>query len=493
MSKRKIYITSFLIIILFSVIVGNLYSQETKILGIAPSYKNETIKFYKYSDNITKLEEELFTVKIDSSGKFSHVFNLPQTTFAFSYIGVFRCVFYIESGKDLWLNFPKKTTKSIEDILNPYFKVTDFFIGMNDTMLSDLNYSIKTFDDEIDEYLNSNFFNIYRKARKFDIDSIIATIEIKYNKSENIYFNDYRKYKYAYLQNIAYIRNQNFATKEFFTNQPILYYNNAYMDFFNMLFSNFLSLYAVSKEGSEITNDIVLAKSIFYLKNTLQKNIAFQDEKLQELIVLKGIHDAFFVKKTGEYKLFPSKQLFQVLDSISIISKQPEHKLIAKNIQKKVLNLHNGTDAPYFELNDIKNKKYKLSDTDNKYLYISFIHSKSMACQEELILVKELYKKYKKEIKFISIAFDENFNEAIKLFEAQKYEWTLLNGSENIELLKTYNIKAFPTYYFFSKDLKLINSPAQSPKENFELIFLKNYKSKDYNSPKDYDELFKQP
>jgi len=482
---------SFLTFYIFFLLVPNLYSQETRILGIAPSYKNEKVKFYKYSDNITKLEEELFSINIDSTGKFSHVFNLQNTTFAFAYLGVFRCVFYIESGKDLWLNFPKKTTKSIEDILNPYFKITDFFIGMNDTLLTDLNYSIKTFDDEIDEYLNSNFFNLYSKARKSDIDSIITNIEVKYSKSENQYFNDYRKYKYAYLQNIAYIRNQNFATKEFFKNQPILYNNNAYMDFFNMLFSNFLSLYAVSKEGSEITNDIILAKSISYIKNTLQKNISFQDEKLQEFIVLKGIYDAFFVKKTGEYKLFPSRQMFQVLDSIAILSKQPEHKLIAKNIQKKVLNLHIGTDAPYFELNDSKINKFKLKETDDKYLYISFIHSKSMTCQEELSLVKELHKKYKREIKFISISFDENFKDAIKLFDDKSYDWTLLNGTENIDLLKIYNIKAFPTYYFISKDLKLINSPAQSPKENFESIFLRNYKSKEYEAPKDYEELFK--
>ena len=481
----------FLIIILLIYLAPNVFSQETKILGIAPSYKNEKVKFYKHSDNITKLEEELFTINIDSSGKFSHVFKLQNTTFAFVYLGVFRCVFYIEPGKDLWLNFPKKTTKSLEDILNPFFQTTDFFIGMNDTLLSDLNYEIKTFDDEIDEYLNSNFFNLYRKTSKANIDSIIEETEVKYSKSVNEYFNNYRKYKYAYLQNIAYIRNQNFACKEFLLNQPILYFNNAYMDFFNSLFANFLSLYAVSKNGSEIDSDISKSKSIVALKNTLNKNMAFHDDKLQEIIVLKGIHDAFFVKKTGEYKLFPSRQMFQVLDSIAITSKQPEHKLIAKNIQKKVLNLYNGTDAPYFELNDSKNKIFKITETDGKYLYISFIHSKSMACQEELTLVKELYKKYKKEIKFISITFDENFKDAVKLFNDKKYDWTLLNGFENSDLLKTYNIKAYPTYYFVSKNLKLINSPAQSPKENFETIFLKNYKSKEYEAPKDYEELLK--
>ncbi|OFX19608.1 MAG: hypothetical protein A2033_01845 [Bacteroidetes bacterium GWA2_31_9] len=250
-------------------------------------------------------------------------------------------------------------------------------------------------------------------------------------------------------------------------------------------------MYAVSKNGSEIDSDISKSKSIVALKNTLNKNMAFHDDKLQEIIVLKGIHDAFFVKKTGEYKLFPSRQMFQVLDSIAITSKQPEHKLIAKNIQKKVLNLYNGTDAPYFELNDSKNKIFKITETDGKYLYISFIHSKSMACQEELTLVKELYKKYKKEIKFISITFDENFKDAVKLFNDKKYDWTLLNGFENSDLLKTYNIKAYPTYYFVSKNLKLINSPAQSPKENFETIFLKNYKSKEYEAPKDYEELLK--
>lgn len=468
-------------------------NAKTIVYGIAPSYKNDVIQFYKYSDLISLTEKEFFTLKVDSNGKFEKELDITEITYAFFYTGVFKCIVYFEPNKNIWLNFPKKTEKTLAENLNPFFKETDFFIGINDTIINDLNFAIKKFDDIFDDLLANNFFKFYRNAYKINLDSIIDNIDNDFSNSSNEYFNEYRKYKYYYLKNIVSEREISFVCKEYLKNKEILYNNTSYMFFFNQLFTNFFSVQSKSAFGNELANNIILEKSPKAIKSTLNKNIAFQDNNLQELIILKSINDAYYFKSKGDYIEFPKKQLFQLLDSIKITSKNQYHKEIATNLKYKFDKLKIGTAAPEFELHNSDDKLISLNSFNNKFIYINFFHIKSISSLEELKLIENLYKNHKKDIHFISIVIDSDFYEAQKYFEEKNFDWTLLDGNIDKKIKTNYNIKGFPTYYFLSDEKKFLLSPAPSPTENFETIFLQKFKSRKFRTKQDYDELIYDP
>lgn len=478
------------IVFLFIIFQVNTFAQNVTLYGVAPSYVGEKLTFYTYSDLITYTEEELGNCVVDSLGKFECKINLNSTKQAFIDVGIFHCIFYVEPQKDLKINLPEKIDKELKDYLNPYFEPVYFFVGMNDTL--DLNYKIKTFDDVYDDYMASKFLNMYSKPNRGDVEFFIHRTEGRFLDSTNTYFNTYKKYRYARIKNLSYIMDYQRMTLDYFHDKPIFYNNPAYMELFNSQFENFFGKYSVTGKGKDLINNIELEKSVHAIKQTLKKHIEFSNDTLEELIILKGLFDAFFIRNMIQYPVFHEVQLNHVLDSMEILTKIPEHKIIAKNIRAKIRFLARGTKAPEFELQNEKGERVSLKSFEGKYVYLNFCNTNSRECREDFELIKEIAKKYK-QLEIVSIATDEDFGKAKAYFEKMKYKWTLLDFKSQKEIIKQYNVQLFPTYYLIDKQGLFMLSPGISPKENIEQLFWRIYKEKELYTPKEYDDLFRDP
>ncbi len=386
---------------------------------------------------------------------------------------MFKVVLFVEPDSTYEIVLPKKHKKSIPDKLNPFFEQSKYYVGLLNKTPADLNYLIRDFDYMYEDYLDKNFYNIYHQSYNKEIDSLISNIDSLFSRYTNKYFINYKKYKFAFLRFLSYQRDVKYVTKYYFSNQPILYYNISYMDLFNQLYENFFSYYINSKEGERLFSDIAYAKSPYYIKKILDNNLAFaHDNNFKELVILKGLYDAFNTKD------FPESSLFQILDSVKTLTNIPEHKTIATNIKNKVTQLRNGFDAPDFQLFNKDSDLIKLSDYKGKYVYLNFTTVLSFACQKDLELLKKLYKENKKDLVILSISTDDNFNDCIKNFKQNNYKWNLLHYGNQPDVLKNYKVKAFPMYYLINPSGKLIMCPAPAPNENFEYYFYKLKKSR---------------
>jgi peroxiredoxin len=281
-------------------------------------------------------------------------------------------------------------------------------------------------------------------------------------------------------------------TMDYFHNKPILYYNVAYMELFSNLFENFLGQYSTTSSGKNLVNDIEFAKSITAIKKTLSKSIEFSNDTLQELIVLKGIHDAFFIRNIMQYTTFSKVQLFNVLDSIETKTKIAEHKIIAQNIRQKAKYLSTGTQAPNFTLSKNDKNEKSLDDYNGKYIYLNFCNTNSRECREDFEMLKLLDKKFKN-LEIISISTDKNFAETQEFFKTMKYSWTLLDFNSDKQILEKYKVEVFPTYCLIDENKNIMMYPAYSPRENIELYLNKIYDKNKNIKINEYDELFKKP
>ena len=237
------------------------------------------------------------------------------------------------------------------------------------------------------------------------------------------------------------------------------------MDLFNQLFTNYLSSYMKTSEGERIFSDIAYAKSPTYVKETFSNNMVLLNDTLQELVLLKGLHDAFYQKD------FPVSSMIITLDSINCCSNIQYHKTIAKNIKQKVLKARQGFDAPEFKLTDA-NGSIQISDSIfTTFVYLNFISIESFTCIQDLELMKKMYQKHKTDFNIVSICIDDNFEKTVAYFKEKGYSWTLLNYCNQKNITSDYKVRAYPSYYLISPDGKLRLSPALSPGENFEWQF----------------------
>jgi peroxiredoxin len=239
------------------------------------------------------------------------------------------------------------------------------------------------------------------------------------------------------------------------------------MDLFNNIYSDYFDKYLTGPNGAMLYAIINYGHSISRLKKMLNQHIEFKTPQFRELVILKGLNDAFANKN------LPWLPLLLTLDSVHLSTKFPMHQKIAQNIADNSLSMAKGTVAPPFELPDTSGNIKKLLDCRGKYVYLHFANTTTYTSQIEFDLMKNLYERYKGVCIFITILTDED-KEAAKLsIQENEFKWDFLFTEINSQVISTYKVSSYPTYFLIDTFGALIMSPAPSPSENFETYFFK--------------------
>lgn len=459
---NKILVFIFLTVISYSLKSAN---DTTVLFGTNIEYANSKIEVYAYDDFISKKLVLLTADSVDHLGRFELKVPIHETRLIHIPFDYYDGLLYVEPGLGYEIILPENKKKTFVDILNPYFQKVEFYLGIKGAADDNINLVIFEFDDIYERYVDENYYSIYRNPQQASVDTVIKNIETLYDTVENPYFKNYRLYKYALLKYVSYMRNNLYITKDYFNDLPLLYQNTAYMELFNQLYAHYLKYYMTSSEGERIYSDINLAKSPYLAKETFSNNLVLKSDSIQELVLLKGINDAFMSNE------FAFKSLLIVLDSIADYSSINEHRKIAKNIKDDALHLRMGYASPGFSLEDSQGVIQRLDSYAGNYVYLNFCSVESFPCQQDFTLLKEFHKKHGDKVEIVSVVIDDDFEMAKKYFESNGLEWTLLKCDVDKSVLDAFRVRAYPSYYLIGPKGNMIMSPAVSPSENFEYRF----------------------
>ncbi|MBN1252295.1 MAG: TlpA family protein disulfide reductase [Bacteroidales bacterium] len=451
--------TLFLVIIFFYYSFS-CFSQQVIIKGNAKSYAGSELSVSTFAEQITFTEQILAKTKVENNGDFIFKFNISNTKFAFIHLTVFKAIIYIEPNKEYEVVLPKKTEKLPGDKLNPFFKETEFYITILNEDTTALNYQIRKFDFLYNKYLEKYFTLFKGKLNKQTSDTIIEIIENELILKDNDFFNQYKNYNYASLKLISYERNKENFIDNYFKNEEILFDNNAYMNLFNQIFNNYLSVLYNKPKGKIIPYNLIREKSLKNLKNSLDSFPYLQNENLKEIVIVKSLYDNYYKDD------FPKEDIIFMIDSIRISTENKNIKSISENILKKITALCTGYSAPEFYLPDIDNQFYANSNFRNKFIYLNFCTPDSYTCLQEFKLLEKLHNQKLEMFEIVTICIAEN-NEKFKAFVIENnFKWKFLFYNNDVELLKKYDIKAYPTYYLINPEGKFSMSPAFPPTES---------------------------
>jgi peroxiredoxin len=462
-------LTIYLLLACISVANG---TEKAVIKGNAPLYRNTQLTLYRISDWITGTEEIAGKCVVSDSGNFLLEISLETITQLHLNLGVYLGYFFAEPGKTYQLILPDRRDKSTEDVLNPYFEPVEIHLGLVNFNSDDLNMLIMMFDDAFIPYYDKHVNNIYFKPDFEKLDQDIHQMEEPFEEYHNSYFSDYRRYHYGVLKMLANQQRVQSISDEYFNNQPVLYHHIAYADLFNQVFDKYFVFFSRSDSGRKIFDDINNKGSYQELLKTLAGSSNFSNDTLTELIVLKQVHDEFYGSQ------FSRNGLLRILDSLTAVTAIPEHRRIGLNIRHKLTRLQPGYEPPMFELNDIDGKLIKLSDFRGKYVYLNFCTCQSYTCLNEFNMLAILHQKHKEYLTILTISTDPQEEVLRQFLSKNKYDWQFLYYDEQPEILKEYDIRAFPSYFLIGPDGKLIHSPAISPSENFEQKLFEVMKSR---------------
>lgn len=452
-----------LILILLFIFAYSIADASSKIFGNSQDYKNSELIFYRYTDRITFIKEEVFRLDIDENGDFETNIELQGVVYVFSEFEIYHAYFFLEPNSSYELILPPYEKKEDKDIFNPFFTPTKVQIGIKGMEKTDLNYLIMDFDYYYDKYHDLNYIELYGDGLNTDVDTFINEINERYEYANNDYFTNYKRYRIAMLKNIVTQKKyEPTISYVYFSKDSVLYDNPAYMDLFNNIYDNYFDHYLRSQNGGLLYAVIHYGHSISRLNTLLSQKAEHKESQFRELVMLKGINDAF---GNQNMQWLP---LLLTLDSLNIVTKYPLHQKISQNIADHVLSMAKGTAAPPFELPDTAGNLKSLADYRGKYTYIHFANTTTYSSLIEFELIKNIYDKYKGYCIFVTILTDEDQDQAKEFIKQNAYEWDFLFTEINSKTISTYQIDAYPTYFLLNPYGTLIMSPAPSPIDNFE-------------------------
>ena len=172
-------------------------SAVVTISGKDTSYANQEIVFDKFADGITKSDEELAQCKVKPDGSFSFQFDISETTFVYAYLGIYRVHLYAEPGRTYDILLPPREDKEMKDVLNPYFSPVIVQLATTKYDENELNMLIRMFNDAFQPYYNKHIEDAAKRTDFTELDKDIPHMEKPFTASQNKFFNDYRRYRYA--------------------------------------------------------------------------------------------------------------------------------------------------------------------------------------------------------------------------------------------------------------------------------------------------------
>jgi peroxiredoxin len=430
--------------------------------GQAPSYAGTRLEFFVSTDWFTGSETSLGSCDVDTSGNFTLTADISETRQVILPLGPFRGYFFAEPGKEYHLVLPEKEELAPEDRLNPYFSADEIHLGLTNFSQDDLNMLIVMFNDAYVPYYEKHVNNVYAKTDMAKLEADITSMEAPFAKYNNAYFRAYRNYRYGMLKMLANQQKARSLSETYFAGKPVYYANPAYGDLFNQVFDKYLLYLSRTETGKQIYTDINQLASYHALKQTLAKTGGFGSDSLNELIVLKQLHDEFYGNQ------FSRQGILKILDSLEADTHIAVHRDIAASIRSKITRLLAGYPPPAFTLSDTKGNTVNLADYRGKYVYLNFCTCQSYACLNEFNLLAALQQRFGAKLTILTIATDPMDAVLSQFLAKNRYSWTFLLYDRQPGILKDYDIRAFPTYFLIGPDGKLIWSPAPSPGEDVE-------------------------
>ena len=443
-------------------------AQSVTIIGNEPDYVGQTITFYTLDNFIIESAVKTGECTVAASGDFSVSLPVGDVRMIFTNLGVFNVSFYVEPGFTYEVKLPPRIEKSPEDMENPLFeeaKVSMMLLSVKDDKgeviapHEELNNKIRGFYQVFNQYTDNLIIDAYFGRPFARLDSIIASFMKTLPQTGKKFFDNYAYYRSGMLYFAAQRNEVKRISDEYFVNKPVQRYNHAYMELFNATFDKYF-MYA-GRNNDDIFNVINIHGSFIRLKRLLERNGAFPNDTLCELVILKNIHDEFYADR------FTRAALLNMLDSAVVYTQIERHSEIAVEIRNKLTRLLRGYTPPDFALYKHDTTLVSLQDYKNKYVYLMFCNTYSNTCISQYRILEDIYNIHHKWLDIVVVSTDENFSDMTDFRQKNGYLWDFLHLGAEPEVIKNYDVRLFPTAYLIDPEGKMAISPAPVPMSTY--------------------------
>jgi len=459
MTMKRVYILQ--IILCFFLVRGSIAQMQVK--GIASQYPHSKITLSSISDFISNKEILLASDTINEKGYFNLTISaaniknaglesiqkyILRVNNSFSYL-------YLENRKYYTVEFPDPDYLSSN---NNEVELTFF-----DLDSTDINYKILGFQTWMDTYLSDIYYSKEADHAAFikNIQAFKKEVALVYKQDTSTFLLNFIKYSIGQtIDNIPFLGAPSLSDKYnfYFSNQPIAYQNDAYMDYLKGFYKRYLYQLA-GNNGKEFYN-AVASSDLHFADSILNREPFLQNPELRELVLLNILREEYYsnyLPKSGTLQIILQLQKESNYSNIRNVAAALFHQFNGLNIGSKFPDIN-------LDKSDVKNK---LSASKGKYIYVHCYHPSNKDCIAELKSLKKLQEKYGKDINFVTlyskneIPYTSTEQRNLDLITWPKYGFDVHD-----EIWEQLQVKTYPYYLLIDDSFHLYSAPALSPTPN---------------------------
>lgn len=422
-------------------------SQNIVIQGDAKFAVGKTIRLIVFDDFVTYRTHVAASDVVDKNGNFKLSYHANEMHLAQIAINTSKAELYLEPQKSY--HFSIDMDPQLFQLLDPMEYGGFLQIRNTDsTSKSDINLKINHFEYVMDR-LSAYYFDNEPTQDKFDTltDVLSKQFPIRYVPTD--FYQSYLFYSFASLERVFMQKNIDSLYHKYLENEYILYNNPAYMSFFCDFYDNYLytSPHINRQNLIECINNEGNYLSLF---NEVGKDSYLVNEEIREMVILQNLMQLF------DNSEFSKKNIIAIITEIGTTTHFPEHRVIAQNVIYTLQHLRAGATISTADLKAANGTQLKLEKMKGKWVYIQFFNSTCEDCIREMMIIKELQKKYADEIDFVSISTDFNVNLFIQFKDYyRQFDWQFAHFNDQFEWLNELEITTLPDNILISPDGKL--------------------------------------
>jgi peroxiredoxin len=433
-------------------------TKSIEIIGNAPMLTNTPIALTRYNDYITKTEITLTSQTIGSDGKFSLTVPGASTGEYVLHVGNNSHSLLLEPGHIYNLEIPDPNGDDL------------YYPTETDTNL--LLYQVSNLDYQINYFSIFNYEEITQGKVKPRLKKFLDTLEMRFGYIKDPYFLQYKEYKLAELMTNTNYKSRKTFYQTYLKGRPILYTHPQYMDFFNEFYTGYMNQ-LIRGNSTSLQNAVTNGTPIDTVLAVIKRSDFGDDEKLAELICIKGLFDLYYMPGYDKYRLE------SLVSELKNKTTSTEIKGIAEYFLQVIGRLKPGKQYPNFEGKDTEGNIHAITEYGGRHLFISFFAPDDAASIREIIALKNIYDEFRKDVTFVTVCSNCTYSSLQAFVTENKLKWTFLLVDPSVE--SDYEVISYPTAFFIDKEGKFVFSPSPLPSGGLSdkmYLYLKDQKRK---------------
>ncbi|MBQ6956652.1 MAG: TlpA family protein disulfide reductase [Bacteroidales bacterium] len=465
MKKLFVFIT-------LSILLSSANAQSHKnitIKGTALNGQGRKVELLRVADQISQLEKTLDTCLIGDDRHFDLRCWSNYPMLVTMQIENYSQSFYVEPGKDYEVVIPSFNW-NIDESRNIFLAPETLPVVFTNTAPDDINILIDSIDRVIASFIENNYFYFDQKFKPspYYFDSLVATVNRLCPDSGNDFVDRYKLFQLASTKYSLKFASRKGMINTYIKNNPILYHDENYMALFATLYANSISKGLKGIPVHRLAHWVYNLDLDTYI-DSIGTDPLLRHEQVRELAALQALQESYY-----NFRYYDADMVVKMIEKLAQRTKFAEHRTIANNILE---NLHKSDNEKVqernldFSLPDVDKKMMSLNSLKGKWIYIAFVRVSDPFSVSEVETMAHFHNNNSDDVVFVTIDCDREFQKMFHFLKnsrhGAKYDWPWLHFNGNYDLLRHFQITAYPWFVLINPDGKIAYDITPAPSSGF--------------------------